>query len=121
MEFYCSVADQVFNTCRKRRKGILNRNSFPRFSSISELAVIIIFAANSDYVCLISVYMEIQFVLGVFLVFIASMQVKISHVMASQNLNCLAETAPLTVPSATNWTILPSDIDKLNVQHLNCV
>ena len=90
---------------------------------------------NSDSVCCISVYMELQLALGVFLVFIASMQVKISHRnhchMTSQNLNyassnCLAvrliklfsrdrsiDCSKKEKVCATNWTILSSDIDKL--------
>ena len=81
---------------------------------------------NSDSVCCISVYMELQLALGVFLVFIASMQVKISHrnhchdvskselrliklFSRDRSIDCSKKEKVC----ATNWTILSSDIDKL--------
>ena len=131
MEFCRSVAftgnDQdlcFFNRCRNLRKGILHRNSFLRFWSISELAVIIF--AGEFRLCMLYKCMELQLALGVFLVFIASMQVKISHrnhchdvskselrliklFSRDRSIDCSKKEKVC----ATNWTILSSDIDKL--------
>ncbi|XP_078336874.1 acetylcholine receptor subunit beta-like [Crassostrea virginica] len=80
---------------------------------------------NSDSVCLICVYMEIQLALGVFLVFIASMQVKISHRLGFSRFelrliklfsrDCVVDCSKKEKECATNWTILSSAIDKLMI------
>ena len=83
---------------------------------------------NSDSVCLICVYMEIQLALGVFLVFIASMQVKISHrdhrlgfsrfelrLIKLFSRDCVVDCSKKEKECATNWTILSSAIDKLMI------
>ena len=83
---------------------------------------------NSDSVCLMYVYMEIQLALGVFLVFIASMQVKISHrdhrlgfsrfelrLIKLLSGDLVVDCSKKEKECATNWTILSSTIDKLMI------